>query len=138
MKRCGKLIAWTILLMLILAGSERCQAQSLEGVWRGNWTSTPAGNRTREHRGSLRVRLIPQADGSYQGRFSGRFAVVIPYFYRADVYRQGNRLVSTKKLGPMGSYTMDLGVSGDRLLGGWAAGKEKGTISLKRRSLNYG
>ncbi len=107
-------------------------AQDLSGRWHGTWTTFSEGE-SRPHRGTLRIRLRSQGDGTYQGTFAGRFAVVIPYFYRGTVYQYGNTLASTKRLGPFGDYRMQLQHAGDRLGGTWSAGKTAGAIQLRAR-----
>lgn len=102
------------------------------GVWRGRWTTDPTGS-GRSHRGTLRVRLRPTGEGEYRGWFSGRFAVVIPYFYRARVTQYGNRLVSSKRLGSLGQYRMVLDGHSGSLTGRWSAAGEGGRIRLLRR-----
>lgn len=128
--------------MLASAPSALAQSaagESVAGVWRGRWTSTPAAGR-REHSGTLRVRLIqdshlaPNGATQYRGTFSGRFAVVIPYFYRASVTQSGNQLYSSKKLGPLGQYEMIASMPNTNSIGGrWFAGKHTGGIQLRRR-----
>ena len=103
----AKCIALVCFALSIFESNNSTHAQDLSGVWKGKWTAD-ANERWPEHGGSLRIRLIPSSPGVYQGRFSGRFALVIPYFYRAEVKQYGNTLVSSKKLGPMGSYNMQL------------------------------
>lgn len=135
--RCGlvrvvilALVFWCFVFQL---SAPTVQAQDLAGVWRGQWTSQPNQKQLREHRGPLRVRLVPTGPSTYDGRFSGRFAGVIPYFYRAPVSQYGSTLVSSKRLGPMGSYTMHLyPQSGNRYGGGWSAGSSRGRIHLRR------
>ncbi|MFN3189762.1 MAG: hypothetical protein ACE361_04485 [Aureliella sp.] len=109
------------------------QAQDLTGVWRGRWTAD-ATARLPEHGGALRMRLTPTGPGTYRGNFSGRFAVVIPYFYRAEVRQHGNQLVSSKRLGPMGNYTMRLSAAPSRqsMSGRWIAGDHRGSIRIRR------
>lgn len=108
------------------------ETDELAGRWRGQWTTQADGVR-RPHQGTLRMNLRPLGDGSYQGTFVGRFAVVIPYAYRARVERVGDTLTSSKRLGPFGSYDMQLRPGpGGTLQGGWSAGSERGGISLRR------
>ena len=118
-------------LTLALVLTETLCAQQTT-VWRGRWTSNATARRA-EHGGPLRVRLKPTGPGKYQGTFSGRFALVIPYFYRADVHQYGNTLHSTKKLGPLGEYQMTLHQGGPALSGTWQAGEHRGRIQLSRR-----
>jgi hypothetical protein len=125
-------IALTCFALSIFACNNAAQAQDFSGVWKGKWTAD-ATERWPEHGGSLRIRLKPIGPGVYQGRFSGRFALVIPYFYRAEVRQYGSTLVSSKKLGPMGSYDMRLGANQThRLNGRWNAGSSRGSIRVRR------
>lgn len=115
------------------------------GSWKGRWTSSPQLNRHRHirrghggrgHGGTLRVRLqrLDSRGGrpAYKGTFAGRFAVIIPYFYRTTVYQEGNQLYADKRLGAFGSYKMHLSSSHGRMHGRWQAGKQHGTIRLAR------
>ncbi len=110
-------------------------AQDLSGVYRGRWTAN-ASERRPEHGGAMRVRLRSQGTHgtpqSYRGVFMGRFAVVIPYFYRADVTQVGNQLHASKKLGPMGTYQMRLHSSTHGINGSWSAAGSSGRIHLQR------
>ena len=107
-------------------------AQDLSGTWKGKWTS-PGSSGRRAHQGTLNMRLRPTGPGTYQGLFYGRFAVVIPYAYRAQVSQAGNHVQSVKRLGPLGNYSMSLCASGACLNGSWQAGSHRGGISLRRR-----
>lgn len=129
-------IATLLLLVIALnAGWEQgAQAQEFSGVWRGKWTSHPAPGR-RPHQGSLRVRLTPTAPCTYQGTFTGRFAVVLPYFYRAEVQQVGDTLISKKKLFGSLEYQMQVRPQGSSVLsGGWQAADHSGNIFLRKRS----
>lgn len=125
-----KTILSAVVVCLLLATS--ASAQDLSGRWQGTWSSA-ANARHREHSGPLRIRLTSNGDGTYQGVFAGRFALVIPYFYRASVSQYGNQLVSTKRLGPLGVYRMQLSSSPGGLNGNWNAAGESGAIQLRRR-----
>ena len=109
-------------------------AESPPGVWKGKWTSQSTG-----HQGPMRVRITPQSDGNYNARFTGRFALVIPFTYRATMTPVacddcGMTLVSSKTLGPvLGSYSMTARVSGNQLQAGFKAAKDTGTFSMTRR-----
>jgi hypothetical protein len=106
-------------------------AQEPTGRWAGRWTTyQPNG---RGHQGTIRANLRPNGDGSYQGTFSGRFFVVIPYFYRATVVQDGDMLYSTKQLGPLGNYQMQMLHSPGSLTGSWTTGDQSGGIMLYRK-----
>ncbi len=107
------------------------------GRWKGSWTAAARPGRP-AHGGTLNVRLRPGPDNSYRGVFSGRFAVVIPYVYRAKVYAVPGGLYSSKRLGPFGQYNMFLRPQSGRLDGSWSASMRNGsvhtgTIRLQRR-----
>ncbi|MBM3965054.1 MAG: hypothetical protein FJ308_08290 [Planctomycetes bacterium] len=112
---------------------ENTSATDPSGVWRGEWRSGSTG-----HRGPMRVAIRPDGKGAYQARFSGRFALVIPFAYRATLTpgldANGNEvLTSSKKLGPMlGSYNMQTWVSGSQLHGSFQAAGDNGTVSMQR------
>ncbi len=104
----------------------------LSGKWVGRWTADATAKRA-EHGGPLRVRLRATGPNRYQGIFAGRFAVVIPYLYRAEVTQHGSSITSVKRLGPLGAYRMQAGVFGRAMQGRWNAGKSSGSIRLQRR-----
>lgn len=119
------LILWFTLLTV------PCRAQELAGRWKGTWSTYSQGEK-RPHHGTLRVHLRSQGNGTYQGTFAGRFAVVIPYFYRASVTQYGDSLISTKRLGPFGEYRMELHHQPGSLDGHWSAGGKAGGIRLSK------
>lgn len=94
--------------------------------WAGRWDSPSQG-----HTGTVRMRLRQIDANHYQGLFAGRFAVVIPYVYRAPVTRVGNTYYSEKRLGPLGSYRMTLQSGYAGLSGSWSAGSSSGPIYLQ-------
>lgn len=110
-----------------------CYASEPVGRWRGEWKSQSTG-----HRGPMRANVWKANDGTYQARFSGRFALVIPFTYKVTMnptYDQyGNvYLHASKPLGPlMGSYTMDAVSSGNGLNGSFRAAKDVGSIRMER------
>lgn len=109
-----------------------CSAQSAAGVWRGRWYAWATPRRP-AHSGTLNVRLRPAGPCEYRGLFYGRFAGVIPYVYRARVQRQGDTLVSVKRLGPRRTYALRLQLAGNRMWGTWNTADGAGTVQLRRR-----
>ncbi|MCA9191062.1 MAG: hypothetical protein KDB03_04855 [Planctomycetales bacterium] len=97
-------------------------------TWHGTWTSPAKG-----HQGTLRMHLRPTASGSYQGLFAGRFFVVIPYVFRAQVNEINGQLVTNKRLGPLGDYQMVLTPYGNSLQGYWSAAGQSGGIYMQPR-----
>jgi hypothetical protein len=118
-------------IFLITTSDYCCQADEPAGRWAGRWTTYKENGRG--HQGTLRVNLQSNGDGTYHGKFAGRFAVVIPYFYRATVVQEGDMLYSSKRLGPLGSYHMQLQHAPGSMSGGWSMGSESGGILLYRR-----
>ncbi|MCE2801770.1 MAG: hypothetical protein LW724_19755 [Planctomycetaceae bacterium] len=104
-----------------------------QGEWKGRWQSQSTG-----HSGPMRVVISPTSRGTYQARFTGRFAAVIPFAYRAELIPQTSFdgktvLTSSKKLGPiLGSYQMQTEVSGNVLSGDFQAAGDRGSIMMRR------
>lgn len=127
LRQVGLLIAISATLVFL---SPPSLGQDFSGVWRGRWTTDATAKRA-EHGGPLRMKLTPSGPSTYQGRFSGRFAKVIPYFYRAEVQQVGSSLYSTKKLGPLGEYRMAMQLCPNcDLSGRWNAGEHNGSLKL--------
>lgn len=104
-----------------------------QGEWKGRWQSQSTG-----HSGPMRVVISPTNRGTYQARFTGRFAAVIPFAYRAELIPQPTSdgrtvLTSSKKLGPiLGSYQMQTTVNGNVLSGDFQAAGDRGSIMMQR------
>ena len=119
----------------LVAFSSRAIAQEgkPQGRWSGRWQSASTG-----HSGPMNVSIRPTSNGNYQARFTGRFALVIPFAYRAELVPQTTSqgqtvLTSSKKLGPiLGSYQMNTQIVGDSLSGGFQAAGDRGTITMRR------
>jgi hypothetical protein len=120
--------------VLFLVSSSSVFAQDPTGVWVGRWHSETTG-----HQGPMRARVTPNSDGTYNARFTGRFALVIPFTYRATLTPVAcdgcaTTLVSSKQLGPiMGTYRMDSVVAGNQFQAGYSAKKDRGTFNMTRR-----
>jgi hypothetical protein len=86
----------------------------------------------------MRANIRQSQDGTYQARFSGRFAVVIPFTYKVQLKPRydgfGNvHLSASKPLGPLlGSYSMHAISSGSTLQGSFNAAKDVGAIQMNR------
>lgn len=115
----------------IIASCSLSSAQEPAGRWAGRWSTYKEDGRG--HQGTVRANLKSNGDGTYQGTFAGRFAVVVPYVYRATVVQDGDMLYSNKRLGPFGSYQMQLQHDPGSLSGGWTTGKDSGGIIMYRR-----
>ncbi len=86
----------------------------------------------------MRAVVQPKSDGTYQARFTGRFALVIPFAYRVtlqpnqDAY--GNTFLTAEKpLGPvMGSYRMTAHANENGFNGSFQAAGDNGSIQMQR------
>lgn len=131
------LVCLSILLVTAIVTPARADdwiaPQNPAGTWKGEWRSNSTG-----HRGPMRVVITPSSKGTYQARFTGRFAAVIPFAYRAElvpVQRLDGTtaLTSSKKLGPvLGSYQMQTQVQGNALTGQFQAAGDSGSIQMQR------
>ena len=107
--------------------------QNPTGTWKGRWRSESTG-----HSGPMRVVITPSNRGTYQARFTGRFAAIIPFAYRAELVPVQSsdgttQLTSSKKLGPiLGDYQMQTQVVGSTLSGGFQAAGDRGSIQMQR------
>ena len=104
------------------------------GRWKGRWSSGTTG-----HSGPMRARVTPNSDGSYNARFVGRFFVVIPFVYRAELQPvqtwAGTTYVADKKLGPLlGSYRMNAIIPGNEFNANFSAAGDTGQIHMRRLS----
>jgi len=115
--------------------AQESHSSNVQGVWRGQWRSQSTG-----HQGPMRVVISPTNQGTYQARFTGRFAAIIPFAYRAELVpvttHDGRTILSSsKKLGPiLGSYQMQTEVTGDTLSGDFQAAGDRGSIHMQRVS----
>lgn len=118
---------------ILFVSAEMACAQDAAGVYRGQWRSGSNG-----HHGPMRAVVQPRFDGSYQARFSGRFALVIPFTYKVtlqpsqDIY--GNTVLTAEKpLGPiLGSYRMTAQTDHGGLYGNFQAAGDHGLIQMTR------
>ena len=131
-----RLHVWVFLVVAVMTASLAAQESSpgnIQGVWRGQWRSASTG-----HKGPMRVVITPTNQGTYQARFTGRFAAIIPFTYRAELIpvtaQDGSvQLTSSKKLGPiLGSYEMRTRVAGNTLSGEFQAAGDRGSILMQR------
>jgi len=117
---------------LFVFGQIAC-AQDATGVYRGEWRSGSNG-----HHGPMRAVIQPRTDGTYQARFSGRFALVIPFTYKVTLQPtqdgNGNTVLKAEKpLGPiLGSYRMTAETNQEGLYGNFQAAGDNGSIQMKR------
>ncbi|MGN6135294.1 MAG: hypothetical protein ACTHOU_12395 [Aureliella sp.] len=109
------------------------EAAGRSQVFRGSWKSQSTG-----HTGPMRVRITPRGDGRYDARFTGRFAVIIPFTYRVELTATCcsggvQSLAAHKRLGPvLGSYDMSAQMTPSGLWGNFQAAGDTGTVSMRR------
>jgi hypothetical protein len=125
-----------LLATAILAFSCCCsQADDPTGRWKGSWISGKNG-----HKGPMRARITPTASGTYQAVFAGRFALVVPFVYRAEMRPvetwNGTTYVVEKRLGMLGSYKMDALVNGGKMHANWSAVGDSGQVQMSRLGNN--
>jgi hypothetical protein len=113
--------------------SQTALGDSPSGVYRGEWRSGSTG-----HHGPMRAVVQSRTDGAYQARFSGRFALVIPFAYRVTLQSNqdanGNTFLTAEKpLGPiMGSYRMTAQTNESGFYGTFQAAGDTGSIQMQR------
>lgn len=123
------------LLVVLLANSLISTAPGDEptGSWKGRWSSGRTG-----HSGPMRARVTPAHDGTYKAIFAGRFALVIPFVFRAELQPtqswDGTVYVTEKRLPLLGSYRMNAVVPGNTFNANWSAAGDTGQFSMWRVS----
>ena len=131
--RIGSRLGAFALAAICFASANGVLADSPVGVYRGEWRSGSTG-----HHGPMRAVVQPRTDGSYQARFTGRFALVIPFAYRVTLHPNhgayGNTILTAEKpLGPfMGSYRMSAQANELGLNGSFQAAGDNGSIQMQR------
>jgi len=132
-KRLGRRIGAIVLSGIFVIFAQYAFGDTPTGVYRGEWRSGSTG-----HHGPMRAVVQPRADGSYQARFSGRFALIIPFTYKVALqptYDEfGNSILTAEKpLGPiLGSYRMTAQAGGNGLHGSFQAVGDNGSIEMRR------
>ena len=118
---------------ICFAVSQPVFADSPVGVYRGQWRSDSNG-----HHGPMRAVVQSRTDGTFQARFTGRFALVIPFAYKVTLQPTqdgfGNTyLTANKPLGPiLGSYQMEAQANEFGLNGSFQAVGDNGSIRMNR------
>ncbi len=103
------------------------------GKWRGGWQSHTSG-----HHGPMHATVTPRSDGQYNARFTGRFALVIPFTYRVTMTPveygpEGTTLVASRRLPLLGIYNMTATVHGNRLDAAYTSKSDQGAFHMQRR-----
>lgn len=118
--------------LVLLCLTTFATAQDPIGRWNGGWRSNTSG-----HRGPMRATITPRSDGRYDARFTGRFALIIPFTYRVTMTPVAvspceTTLVATKKMPIFGTYRMTATVSGNSLEARYTAKKDVGLFRMQR------
>lgn len=117
-------------LLLVLVFGVTANAASPTGSWRGRWLSDGSN-----HTGTLGARIRPTGADSYRAMFYGRFAVVVPFIYRAELHRVPGTCdcyTSTRRLPLLGEYRMTAHVSDHRFYAKFRGKSDQGTFDLSR------
>lgn len=118
-------------LMLAISMTGLSLADGAAGTWRGSWSSAETG-----HRGPLRAVIRPTPTGSYRAFFVGRFAGVVPFAYRAELYPAAGLpgyYTSVKRLPLLGEYNMQATVSDNAFHATFRGGRDTGIFQMVRR-----
>ncbi len=132
-EKLGRRLRSFVLAAICLITSQQTFADSPAGVYRGEWRSNSNG-----HHGPMRAVVQPRTDGTYQARFTGRFALVIPFAYKVTLQPMqdefGNTILTANKpLGPiLGSYQMTAQANECGLNGNFQAAGDNGSIQMNR------
>ncbi len=128
-KRLGRLAVVAVACLLMVASS--LHAASPAGRWQGGWYSAPTG-----HRGPLRARIRPLNTNQYQATFAGRFALVVPFVYRARLDRVPgtvDQYTSSKRMPFVGNYQMHATITPDHFHADFRGRRDSGTFRMMRR-----
>lgn len=106
-------------------------ADPYSGRWVGQWRSDANG-----HRGPLRATLTPTATG-YDARFAGRFALVVPFFYRTHLDVVGTSgdtlfLAAERRVPLFGTFHTDAVVTPWGFDATFRSGNDSGRFTLTR------
>lgn len=86
----------------------------------------------------MRAKIRPDGTGAYDARFSGRFALIIPFTYKVKLTPTLNsagqtELRASKPLGPLlGSYSMQAVTWQNSLTGSFQAAQDTGSVQMQR------
>ena len=104
------------------------------GCWEGSWLSCKTG-----HHGKLRATFCRLDDNRVEATFSGSFAKILPFRYRAvlDVVEEvpGKiKLRGSQRLGPvMGTFSYEATIEGDRFEATYQSRRDCGKWTLSQR-----
>lgn len=120
------------ILVTLLCLATSVTAQEPSGRWRGGWRSDTTG-----HRGPMRATITPRNDGRYDVRFTGRFALIVPFTYRVTMTPVAagpcrTTLVATKQMPIFGTYRMTATVSRNNFDASYTAKEDVGHFRMRR------
>jgi hypothetical protein len=119
------------LVFALLLPSVALAGDPYTGRWVGQWSSDANG-----HHGPLRATLIPSATG-YDARFTGRFALVVPFVYRTRLDVVGTSgeavfLAAERRIPLFGTFRTDAVVTPWGFDAAFRSGRDSGRFTLTR------
>lgn len=117
---------------MVADASQPSRGSGRPAVYKGTWRSNSTG-----HRGPMRMRLTQRGDGTYQARFMGRFALVIPFTYKTDMSAVSSNsgqttLVANKRLPIFGNFQTTARVTACGVNADYCAEKDRGRFTMTR------
>jgi hypothetical protein len=116
-----------------LLAASAARGQDVTGRWRGEWTDFDSG-----HRGPLRAKVKPTADGGYRAVFTGRYYAVIPFRFGAKLEPVGTTesgellMQGTQRLPFFGAFSYVAVSDGSTFTADYSARRWTGRFSLRR------
>jgi hypothetical protein len=102
------------------------------GCWSGYWISCTSG-----HKGPLSAKICKVGDNCYEAHFRGRFALVVPFRYKATMEvtgQDGDKLLltSSRRLPLMGKFEMNATVTATDFVAEYTSRDDRGQFIMKR------
>jgi hypothetical protein len=107
-------------------------ALNASGCWSGYWISCTTG-----HKGPLSAKICKISDTCYEAHFKGRFALIIPFRYTAQMQvtgQEGDKLFlsSSRRLPLMGTFEMCAVVTPCNFTAEYTSRSDRGQFVMKR------
>ena len=105
----------------------------LAGCWSGSWLSCKNG-----HNGKLRASFCRINDTQVQAMFTGSFAKILPFRYKAvlDIVHEEDGVIQlrgSQRLGPiMGTFCYEATITGDQFKATYSSKRDCGQWNMKR------
>lgn len=107
----------------------------LAGNWRGSWISCKTG-----HTGKLRATFCRIGESQVQAVFTGSFAKILPFRYKAtlEIVREAEGMIQlrgSQRLGPiMGTFSYEAIITADQFEASYQSRKDCGKWTMKKIS----